>query len=83
MSGYEPLLTSDLNEAIPSPYAASPSGKKRDRHVMFALEDDSDDDRPLRAYADDENAPRTPDQDFSSSRVAPALRSTLRSREAG
>lgn len=80
MSGYEPLLTSDVNEAIPSPYR----NERRERHVVFAIDDDGDDDdEPLHRYADDERSPRTTDSNLDGRRVAPPLRSTLRSREAG
>jgi hypothetical protein len=80
MSGYEPLLTSDVNEAIPSPYRS----ERRERHVVFAIDDDEDDDdQPLHRYADDERSPRNIDGNFDGRRVAPPLRSTLRSREAG
>lgn len=80
MSGYQPLLTSDINEAIPSPF----NNDRRGRHVVFAIDDDDDeDDRPLHHYADDENVPRPANDDFESHRIAPPLRSTLRSREAG
>lgn len=80
MSGYQPLLTSDINEAIPSPY----NNERRERHVVFAIDDDDDeDDRPLRSYADDERSPQLSNEGYNLPRVAPTLRSTVQSREAG
>lgn len=81
MSGYEPLQTSDINEEIPTPFATD----RRERHVVFAIDDDEEDDLPLSQsrYVDDERSPKPRDNDVPASRVAPALRSTLRSREAG
>jgi hypothetical protein len=79
-SGYEPLQTSDVNEAIPPPYR----NERRERHVVFAIDDDEDDDdQPLRRYVDEEHSPRNVGSHFEGQRVAPPLRSTLRSREAG
>lgn len=85
MSGYQPLLTSDLNEAIPSPYRNG----RPERHVVFAIDDEEDeeehDNSPESRYVDDERSARTSNGNpvIHAPRIAPPLKSTFKSREAG
>lgn len=52
--------------------------------MVFAIDDDEEeDDQPLRRYVDDERPSHNLDSNFDEQRVAPPLRSTLQSREAG
>ncbi|KAF8313105.1 hypothetical protein DL93DRAFT_2081473 [Clavulina sp. PMI_390] len=77
-SNYQPLSTSDAHEE-----AHLFQNERRERHVVFAIdEDEEEDDRPLRQYADDESISQSTNHSIGGGRIGPPLRSTISSREA-
>lgn len=79
-SKYQPLQDSDDLDQIPS----SSKPGKRERHVVFAIDDDDEEEGPsLDRYADEDHAPFRSSSLNLNHAVAPPLKSTVRSREAG
>lgn len=79
-SQYQPLQDSDDLDQIPS----SSKPAKREKHVVFAVDDDDEEEQgpSLDRYADDDRV-QFRSSDLNLGGVAPPLKSTVRSREAG